>query len=118
MAAHLKPLAAAPVPKEKPAARGLQTVTSRSAAVRSPQGAPIAAAKAKAHFLQLLDEVERKHTPITITKRGRIVARIVPVAPQPELTIYDQMFGRTRGWMNITGDIVSPDHESWGPNWQ
>jgi prevent-host-death family protein len=79
---------------------------------------PIAAAKAKAHFLQLLDRVERDRTPITITKRGRIVAQLVPVAPAKHPSAFESMLGRTKGWMTITGDIVSPDHESWGSEWQ
>jgi len=81
-------------------------------------GEAIAAAKAKAHFLQLLDKVDRDRTPLTITKRGRVVAHLVPAQPEPQISTFDQMFGRTKGWMNITGDIVSPDPESWGPDWQ
>jgi prevent-host-death family protein len=86
--------------------------------LRRVHGQPIAASKAKTHLLQLLDQVERDRTPVPITKRGRVVAQLVPVAPQSDVSAFDRMFGRTRGWMKISGDIVSPDHESWGPDWR
>ncbi|HEX9368882.1 MAG TPA: type II toxin-antitoxin system prevent-host-death family antitoxin [Vicinamibacterales bacterium] len=38
----------------------------------------IAAAQSKAKWLALLDEVRDRGEPITITKRGRVVARLVP----------------------------------------
>ena len=37
----------------------------------------IQASEAKTHFLRILDDVERGET-ITITRRGKVVARIVP----------------------------------------
>jgi len=39
----------------------------------------IQASEAKTHFLRLLDEVERGET-VTVTRHGKTVARIVPVA--------------------------------------
>lgn len=94
-------------------------LTRRPAQALAVQGAEqIPASKAKAHFLQLLDKVDRNRTPFTITKRGRVIAHLVPVPTDPRRSIFDQMYGRTEGWMEVTGDIVSPDHESWGPDWQ
>jgi len=90
----------------------------RTERVRPVLRAPVPASKAKAHLLQLLDQVERERTPITITKRGRAVAQIVPAPPESKVSAFNQMFGRTSGWMKITGDIVSPDHDGWGPDWQ
>jgi prevent-host-death family protein len=85
---------------------------------RSGEREPIAAAKAKAHFLKLLDEVERDRRPITITKRGRIVAQIIPAPAEQTLSAFDQVFGSMKGTVKILGDIVSADHESWGPKWR
>lgn len=62
------------------------------------------AAKAKAQFLSLLDEVETKREPVVITKNGRPVARIVPMPFMED----DPIFGFYKGKLNIVGDILSP----------
>lgn len=75
-------------------------------------GATIAAGKFKATCLQLLDAAERGES-ITITKRGRVVARLVP--PEPERPLArEPLFGIAQGKIKILGDIVSPDFEAWG----
>jgi prevent-host-death family protein len=56
----------------------------------------------KARCLGLLDEVERQRKEIVITKRGRPVARVVPVSDQPTA-----VFGRLKGSGRIVGDIFS-----------
>ena len=99
----------------------VQTEKRPSLSVRASRGKPrepIAAAKAKTHFLQLLDQVERDRQPVTITKRGRVVAQIIPATLQKEVSAFDQIFGRSKGQIKILGDIVSPDWESWGPEWR
>ena len=102
----------------KQVSKPLSLVTSKPVKRKTIAAEPIAAAKAKAHFLQLLDQVERDRTPITITKRGRVVAQLVPAEIQKQPSAFESMLGRTKGWMTITGDIISPDHESWGSEWQ
>lgn len=62
----------------------------------------IAAGVFKARCLGLLDEVERERKEIVITKRGRPVARVVPVRPEPAV-----VFGRLKGTGRIVGDILS-----------
>ena len=62
----------------------------------------VAAGLFKAQCLGLLDEVEQQRKEIIITKRGRPVARLVPVDEKP-LTI----FGRMKGTGEILGDIFS-----------
>jgi prevent-host-death family protein len=103
---------------KRPTAKALSITPPTPAKRKTAVTEPIAAAKAKAHFLQLLEQVERDRTPITITKRGRIVAQLVPTEVETQPSAFESMFGRTKGWMTITGDIVAPDHESWGPDWQ
>jgi len=71
--------------------------------------APIPATEFKAKCLELLDTVSRKRTSITISKRGKPVARLVPIDDSPAPSI----FGRMKGTMTILGDIVSPDGEIW-----
>jgi prevent-host-death family protein len=69
----------------------------------------IAAGKFKATCLGLLDEVQRERKEIVITKRGKPVARIVPV----EAEKIPNLFGRMKGSGTILGDIISPIGEIW-----
>ena len=68
----------------------------------------IAAGEFKAKCLHLLDEVRQSRQEIVITKRGRAVARLLPV--DEELL---PVFGRMRGSAEILGDIVAPVGEKW-----
>ncbi|MGH7589406.1 MAG: type II toxin-antitoxin system Phd/YefM family antitoxin [Gemmatimonadota bacterium] len=68
----------------------------------------IAAGEFKARCLKLMDEVRRKRIELVITKRGKPVAKLVPV--DEEVT---DSYGALRGSVNYHGDIVAPDHESW-----
>jgi prevent-host-death family protein len=43
----------------------------------------ISATHFKARCLELMNRVNRTHRPITITKRGRTVARLVPAGDDP-----------------------------------
>ena len=63
----------------------------------------IAAADFKANCLRLMDEVARQRRSITITKRGKPVAKLVPVDREPI-----DLFGRMAGTIKICGDIIGP----------
>jgi len=65
----------------------------------------IPAGKFKAHCLALLDEVAATHQQVVVTKRGRPVARIVPIenAEPPSLL----------GSVLEQGDLVGPIDERW-----
>jgi len=67
----------------------------------------IAAGLFKAQCLGLLDEVQQQRKEIVITKRGRPVARLVPVDEKLQT-----IFGRMKGTGQILGDIFSTG-ESW-----
>jgi prevent-host-death family protein len=69
----------------------------------------ITAAKFKAQCLKLMDIVAETNQPLTITKRGRPVARLVPV-PQADAR---PVFGFLKGHVVEEGDIVSPTLEKW-----
>ena len=69
----------------------------------------VAAGLFKAQCLKLMDRVAEKRETITVTKRGRAVARLVPVETTPER----RLFGYLRGKGKITGDIVAPTGEAW-----
>jgi prevent-host-death family protein len=63
----------------------------------------ISAASFKAECLRLLDEVARQRRPIVVTKRGKPVAKLVPVEQETM-----DIFGRMAGTTTICGDIVGP----------
>jgi prevent-host-death family protein len=103
MATVPKPLsglkARADSPSKKAAATGRAT--------RTPESIP--ASQAKAHLLELLNAVDHKGESIIITKRGRPVAKLVPIESQPARDI----FGYMKGTFRITGDIVGPEPDVW-----
>jgi len=68
----------------------------------------IPAGEFKAKCLKLLDEVQQQRRQITITKRGRPVARLMPLAAD-----MPDIFGRMKGTVEILGDIVAPTGEIW-----
>lgn len=72
----------------------------------------MAAGTFKAHCLAVMDEVQAKKESVIITKRGRPVAKLVPVTEEGE----DDIFGFFKGKIEITGDVVSPalSLEEWG----
>jgi prevent-host-death family protein len=63
----------------------------------------VAAAEFKANCLRLMDEVAQQRRPIVITKRGKPIAKLVPVEDEAI-----DLFGRMAGSIKICGDIVSP----------
>ena len=70
----------------------------------------VAAAEFKANCLRLMDEVARQRRPIIITKRGKPVAKLVPVEQGPI-----DLFGYMAGTAKICGDIISPIEDAGGP---
>jgi prevent-host-death family protein len=71
----------------------------------------IPAGKFKVHCLAIMDEVQAKRQAVVITKRGKPVAKLVPVEQEK-----DDIFGFFKGKIKVTGDIVSPalSPEEWG----
>ena len=71
----------------------------------------MAAGAFKVHCLAVMDEVQSKREAVLITKRGKPVAKLVPVEREA-----DDIFGFLSGKGKITGDIVSPilSPEEWG----
>lgn len=67
----------------------------------------ISAGDFKARCLQLLDAVAAQRESLIITKRGKPVAKLVPVPPQARL------FGALAGSVVSESDIVAPIGEAW-----
>lgn len=73
----------------------------------------MAAGEFKVHCLAVMDEVQAKREAVLITKRGKPVAKLVPVREDKGK---DEIFGFMSGKVKIVGDIVSPafSPEDWG----
>ncbi len=69
--------------------------------------ATIGAGDFKARCLQLLDAVAAQREPLVITKRGKPVAKLVPVPPEAKL------FGALAGSVVSETDIVAPIGDAW-----
>ena len=77
--------------------------------VTKGNGRMIPAGQFKARCLSLIDQVSRTHQVIIITKRGKPVARLVPLEEQKPRSLY----GFFAGHVVEEGDIVSPTGEAW-----
>ena len=64
----------------------------------------MSASEFKAKCLAALDEVQRTGEPLTITKRGKPVAEVVPALAREASRPQDRVRGRGR----IVGDVVGP----------
>lgn len=58
----------------------------------------VPAAEFKAKCLSLIDRVHERGEPITITKRGRVVARLVPAGDEDD-----------RPWLRLRGTVTRYD---------
>lgn len=71
-------------------------------------GRSVSTSELKTHCAAVIAEVAHGRTRVTITKRGRPVARIVPI--EDEVV---SLFGIAKGIVTIRGDIVSPIDVEW-----
>jgi len=71
----------------------------------------MAAGVFKTNCLAVMDEVQLKRETIIITKRGKPVAKLVPVTAE-----VDPIFNFFAGKGKITGDVIAPaaSPEEWG----
>jgi prevent-host-death family protein len=69
----------------------------------------INASQFKAKCLKLIDQVAATRKPLTITKRGKPLAKLVPIEDE-KLT---PLFGYMKGTGQILGDIVNVPHDAW-----
>ena len=80
-----------------------------STSLDAPQVVEVGAGVFKDTCLQLLDQVRDQEIEVIVTKRGEVVARVVP--PDGSAA---SAFGFMRGTLLAHGDIVAPDLEAWG----
>jgi prevent-host-death family protein len=67
----------------------------------------MAASEFKAKCLAVMDEVQNKRMPVTITKKGKPVAQLVPIINKDKP---DPIFGFLRDKVRIVGDITKPHY--------
>jgi prevent-host-death family protein len=70
------------------------------------RGRRVAAGKFKAECLALLDRVARTGEPLVVTKRGKPVAKVVPI-------VEEDAVASLRGSVTVLGDIVEPVLDAW-----
>jgi prevent-host-death family protein len=63
----------------------------------------MAAGSFKTNCLAVMDEVQAKHETVVITKRGKPVAKLVPVNAET-----DEIYNFLAGKGAVAGDIISP----------
>jgi prevent-host-death family protein len=73
--------------------------------VMSTSDSIVAAGAFKARCLALLDRVAATGEPIVVTKRGRPVARVVPVRASRAPSL--------RGSVTVRGDLTTPILDGW-----
>jgi prevent-host-death family protein len=73
-------------------------------------GNEIAISEFKAHCLELVSNLEINREAITITKRNKPVAKLIPFEKEVKTTI----FGSLKDKASIKQDIIKPINENWG----
>jgi prevent-host-death family protein len=68
----------------------------------------VPAGEFKAKCLKLLDDVAENRQPLTVTKRGRPVAKVIPMPAKQR-----DIVGSMKGSVKILGDIISPLDVEW-----
>jgi prevent-host-death family protein len=68
----------------------------------------IAAAVFKARCLTLMEDVRSTREPVVITKRGKPVAKLVPMDSQG-----DDFIGRLKGVFEVVGELDADPPEEW-----
>ncbi len=72
----------------------------------------IKAGEFKAKCLELMDRVAESREEIIITKRGKPVAKLVPIDNKP----VRDAFGWMKGTIIFEGDVISPIDVEWDAN--
>ena len=96
------------VRQQAPHDHGITTMIGRGASTKIKT---IPAGAFEARCLAIMDEVASKRESVIITKRGKPVAKLVPVEKEK-----DDIFGFLKGKGKVLGGIVSPilTPEEWG----
>lgn len=69
----------------------------------------VSASDLKNEWHAYLDRVSRLREAVLVTRYGKPIAKLVPIDPSPEQSV----FGALAGTVTEHGDIVAPTGESW-----
>jgi prevent-host-death family protein len=94
-------------PRAVMARRPLRVSRRRKAA--TPHAAILPAGRFKAICLAVMDTVQRTGRPVTVTKRGMPIVRVVPAVSRDGA----RLFGRLKGSVRIAGDVVTALDDEW-----
>lgn len=75
---------------------------------RSREETEIPATEFKAKCLSLMEDVMSKHRSFTVTKRGKPVARLVPIDEKPS-----EFIGSLRGLVLRSDRLTEPTGDAW-----
>lgn len=64
----------------------------------------------KTKYIQVMDEIEKHHQEIVITKFGKPIAKLIPIIEKPGK---ESLFGFMKNSVSIHGDIVESIGEKW-----
>ena len=78
---------------------------------KQPESRTIAAGEFKAKCLQLLNDVAEMKQELIVTKHGKPVAKVIPIAVKPI-----DIVGAMKGSVLWEGDIISPLDVEWEAN--
>ena len=87
-----------------PAASKKTTRSKSPAATKS-----VTVSHAKTHLLSLVNDVDQRGESLVLTRRGRPIAKLVPI----EAAQLESIFGCMKGTFKVTGDIVGPEPDVW-----
>lgn len=79
-------------------------------------GKVVSATEFKARCLQLIAEMEKDGQPVTITRRGKAVAKVVPEAEAKKPGLLGLMKGAYRWAPGV--DPTDPVEPDWEANWE
>ena len=72
-------------------------------------GKTVPATQFKAECLRLIDEMSRDRQPVTVTKRGRAVAVLTPVAEAPAASIIGALRRSVLRFDDPFGPVLDPE---------
>jgi prevent-host-death family protein len=65
----------------------------------------------KTHCYQIMDQAQKEGHPVIITRKGKPIAKILPLDSQAEKD--DCFFDSLKDSVSINGDIISPIDVKW-----
>jgi prevent-host-death family protein len=68
----------------------------------------VSTSQLKARCSELIERVEQRREEVIVTRRGRAVAKLVPIEGARR-----SLFGFTRGAITIRGDLIAPVEVEW-----